>query len=128
MLQAIACVTAECDQCRERCWDDVECTLHWPTEAVARAYLAGEGWQVSGPRLLCARCAVSAVCQAQGHEFTSWRGCCCVSRIAANRVEPDGVCGWQWRSCARCEDVEDRTAPVTAAGVPPVAGAGVGVT
>lgn len=108
MLQTHPCVTARCDQCGQDGSGHWDYQPHWPTEAAALADLADAGWQLTGSRLLCARCAALLACRTHGHEFSPWRACLCAQSVQAHPVHPDGSCGSQYRTCGRCDAGEER--------------------
>ncbi|MGH4017931.1 MAG: hypothetical protein ACRDT0_01530 [Pseudonocardiaceae bacterium] len=117
MLQTHACVSAGCDQCDQACWSDWDYQPHWDSETEALADLAGHGWRVEDgqpPRMLCRTCAVVVACEAAGHDFTDWQRCRCVQRLSKHPAGPGGVCGVQFRYCARCWLHESRPAPTGA--------------
>lgn len=80
-------------------FDDWDYQPHWPTEAAALADLADAGWQVTGPGLMCRRCAAALACHTSGREFSSCQACLCEQSIPDHSVDRDGSCRVQCRWC-----------------------------
>lgn len=112
MLQTQTCVVIHCDQCGDSPHGP-QYEPHWPTESEALVAVSTQGWHVEGDgtRLLCPDCAPVLLCEAAGHEFTPWRRCRCEQLVPAHRPGPAGLCGMDFRYCARCCLHESRPAP-----------------
>jgi hypothetical protein len=73
MIQVHTCVSVHCDQCGDSLGSPgVE--KHFATDDAALNTAAAEGWLVGpGGRLWCSTCGPVLTCEAEGHEFSSWR-------------------------------------------------------
>lgn len=87
-LTVHTCVSAACDGCGES-WDD-ESVRHYATAAEAHTDLRGNGWLITGQRLLCSTCVVKAECTTTGHQYGPWE------QDVANGVS------WRQRLCEHC--------------------------
>lgn len=94
MLRVRTCLTVRCDQCGEGWPGGVE--PHWPTEDLALAALAAEGWHVAEGRVWCRDCAPVLLCEERGHEFGPWRA------LAPAEAANPTLGGRRYRLCERC--------------------------
>lgn len=108
-------ITVGCDDCAIALAGTVQ--VRTTTDGLAAARAAGWVVRLSG-RLLCPACADPALCRLLGHDFGPapvWRACACDGSLWEHSTcEPwqdptswEG-CGWEWRTCRRCDHVDDR--------------------
>ncbi|MGH3935910.1 MAG: hypothetical protein ACRDS1_13190 [Pseudonocardiaceae bacterium] len=73
MLQVHTCVSVHCDQCGDALGGPLA-QAHYRTDTAAQDAAATQGWRTGpGNRLLCSACAPVLICDAEGHEFSTWR-------------------------------------------------------
>ena len=101
MIQLHTCVSVHCDQCGDALGSPAF-EAHYPTENVALDAATAQRWRADrGRRLLCSACAPALTCDAEGHEFSTWR----------HPVTADGQpAASEYRHCWRCCRHESRPA------------------
>lgn len=101
MLQVHTCVSVHCDQCGDALGSPLV-QRHYRTEKAALDAAAAQEWRAgSGRRLLCSACAPVLFCEAEGHDFSTWR-----HPVTANGQPALS----EYRHCWRCCCLESRPA------------------
>lgn len=73
MVQVHTCASVHCDQCGDSL-DSQGLEVHFATEDAALDAADAAGWLVGpGGRLWCSACGPVLTCEAEGHQFGSWR-------------------------------------------------------
>jgi hypothetical protein len=109
------CVSVRCGACKEPYHDDDLGQVHFEDRVEAAKRLTNVGWTFNGESARCKGCALVEECAVKGHVWDDWWHCRCGCH--GERAEPmnrDHGRPMECRTCARCDDHEDRVHAVMA--------------
>jgi hypothetical protein len=98
-----------CDTCRAT-FDEAgaDYVVHFDTEDDAIRYITEHGWQLTDTGdPICFRCAATALCARDGHQYSEWTPCACHGAIPDHALFGCGLFRICWRD--GCEHYETRT-------------------
>ena len=107
----VTCIVVACRTCQRAYGDEEEgVTIHFSDLDDAARTITACGWWVTQQGTQCYNCAAAEACADLGHAWPDWALCRCAGRI------PEHVQQMQVRSCACCDEHDERPAQATTGG------------